>query len=308
MKDILKTFIESELYHRNPNKKEKIIDNLKAKVLTKEEYKELVKDYKLQPLPKEYYSDFRSGKVFVQFHLRGLVPEETKEWEAGKISFKELIKGKSVHADLRLQLKGLKKMPQYVITESDMKSYIRMMLGQLNPEQAGPANVQKAKIVSKPSGEPPEGLPKTKEKGEAIIDTKGANIIDKFILHNRSYIIPKGEVGATVNTDAYLGLIWEGEVKEGIQRKDMHEYFFYSDNGLPTLNKKLFDGRFVIKCFKGTKEQANTWWIWKATKNLFPLNPYCYIDKGYHYLIPAEIVKTFGHEDYKEWKNRKPVC
>ena len=281
---------------------------IKSTALPKEEYEVIVKDYELKPLPDKYYKSRKDGKAFAQMHLRGLIPDDREAWEKGELSFQKLILEHSLHVDLRLKLKGLDKLVQYVITESDMKSYIRGMKGELNPEQAGPANVQKVKIISKPSGEPPEGLPKTKEKGDMLIDKKGANIIDKCILHKRSYIIPKGEIGATPLTDAYLGLIWEGEVKEGIMREDMHEYFFYSDNDLPDLNKKLFNGRFIIRCFKGTEGRANTWWMWKATKNSFPINSWCHIDKGFHYLISADTVKKFGHESYKEWGARKKDC
>lgn len=281
---------------------------VKSIALPKEEYKAIVKDYGLKPLPDKYYKSRKDGKTFAQMHLRGLISEDREAWEKGKLSFQKLILGHSLHVDLRLKLKGLDKLVQYVITESNIKSYIRGMKGELNPEQAGPANVQKVKIISKPSGEPPEGLPKTKEKGDMLIDKEGANMINKYILHKRSYVIPKGGIGATPLTDAYLGLIWEGEVKEGIMREDVHEYFFYPESNLPDLNKKLFDGRFIIRCFKGTEERANTWWMWKATKDFYPLNPFCHVDQGFHYLIPANTVKKFGHESYREWGTRKKDC
>ena len=275
--------------------------------LTKTEYKELLKtkDYSGIPLDDEYYKDQKSGNGFCQWHLRGLEPEEVKKWEDGKLSFPKLIEGHSLHEDIRLILPSLSKMVQYVVVESDIESYIRMMNGELNPKQKGVKNVQKAKIVSKPSGEPPKI--KLKETKDMLIDEKGAKLIDKYIIHKQSYIIKKGEVGATKDKDAYMGLIWIGNVSEGVQRPDFHEYFFYPDNKMPDSNKKMMDGKFVIRCFKGNERPAS-WLIWKATKNPFPLNSFCYIDKGFHYLIPADKVKKFGHESYKEWENRKTSC
>ena len=275
--------------------------------LTKDEYKDLLKkeDFSNRPLDKKYYKDQKSGNGFCQWHLRGLEPEDVKKWEDGKLSFPKLIEGHSLHEDIRLTLPSLSKMVQYVVVESDIESYIRMMNGELNPEQKGAKNVQKAKIVSKPSGEPPKI--KIKEAKDMLIDEKGAKLIDKYIIRKQSYIISAGQVGATKDKDAYMGLVWTGKVSEGVQRHDFHEYFFYPDNDLPDLNKKMMDGKFVIRCFKGN-ERSTSWMMWKATKNPLPLNSFCYIDEGFHYLVPADKVKNFGHENYKEWKTREKDC
>ena len=279
----------------------------KSLKLTKDEYKELLKskDYSGIPLPDKYYKEQKSGNGFCQWHLRGLEPEEVKEWKGGKWSFTKLIEGHSLHEDIRLTLPSLTKMVQYVVVESNIESYIRMMKGELNPEQRGIKNVQKAKIISKPSGEPPKV--ELKEMKDMLIDEKGAKLIDKYIIHKQSYIIPAGQVGATKDKDAYMGLVWMGNVSEGVQREDFHEYFFYPDTKMPDLNKKMMDGKFVIRCFKGNERPAS-WVIWKATKNSLPLNSWCYIDKGFHYLIPADKVKNFGHESYSEWGSRSKEC
>jgi len=77
---------------------------------------------------------------------------------------------------------------------------------------------------------------------------------------------------------------------------------------LPDLNKKLLDGRFIIRCFKSSGDKNNTWWIWKATDDPYPINPYCHVDQGFQFLIPASSVKHFGHESYKEWEEREESC
>ena len=282
----------------------------KAVKLTNDTYKLIRKE--LEPLPNKFYVDRKDGKCFSQWHLRGILPEDYKAFKKGEKSFQEIIIGRSLHQDLRYKLKGLDKLVQYVITESSMESYVRMMKGELNPEQKGAPNVQKAKILSKPSGEPTEEwlkrhTVKSEAKG-ALIDKKGAKIVDKYIMHNKSYWLKPGQVGSTPYTYAYLGTIWTGEVKEGTSRSDLHELFMYPDKNLPNENKELFDGRFIIRCFKGTDNRPNTWWIWKATTSKFPLNPYCSIDAGFHYLIPAEDVKKIGHAAYSEWTKRKVDC
>jgi hypothetical protein len=101
-------------------------------------------------------------------------------------------------------------------------------------------------------------------------------------------------------------LIWSGKAEEGVQREGLHEYFFYPDSNLPELNKKLFDGRFIFRCFK--TDRGNTWWMWKASKDNNPMNPYLHVDTGFHYLIPASDVKKFNKEDYVDYKNRVKSC
>ena len=277
----------------------------KSVSLSDDEYKKIREEGK--PLPKKYYSDQRSGKIFAQFHIRGISSDDYKDYKNGDKSFQEIIIGHSLHEDLRYKLEGLDKLVQYVIVDSDMESYIRMMLGKLNPKND---KIQQSKIISKPSGEPTDEWLKShviKDSDEMLIDKKGAKIIDDHIIHKKSYWIKPGQVGAGKDTYAYLGTIFTGIIKEGTNREDFHGLFIYPDDNLPETNKKLFDGRFIIHCIKGN-ELPPTWMIWKAIKNKFPVNPYCSIDSGFHYLIPAEDVKYFGHEAYPEWKNIKKDC
>ena len=166
----------------------------KAATLTDDKYKEIRKP--LEPLPNRYYKNRLDGSIFSQFHVRGILSDDKKAFDENEKSFQEVIIGRSLHQDLRLKLKGLSKLVQFVITESDMPSYIRGMLGELNPEQKGAPSPQKCKVIFKPSAAEPQKIIKTNEKDkEILIDKKGAEIVDNYILHSKSYWISPGQVG-----------------------------------------------------------------------------------------------------------------
>jgi len=242
-----------------------------------------------------------------QWHIRGIKPEDKEAYDKGKMSFEEMILHHSLHQDLRWKLNGISVLPQCTITESDMESYVRGMLGQLNPEQKGPANVQKVKVIPKVEIAKPT-MPKSNMK-EFLIDEKGAKLINKIIIHETSYWISPGEIGSLAYSWAYMGTIWTGRVETGLERFDIHELFFYPDDDLPELNREFFDGRFILRAFKGEAARGGkTWWMWKSTKNPYPQNPWCYCDQGEHEVLPLDKIKHWGHEDYPEWKTRKDEC
>jgi len=242
-----------------------------------------------------------------QWHIRGIKPEDKEAFDKGEISFEEMILRHSLHQDLRWKLNGVSVLPQCTITESDMKSYVRGMLGQLNPEQKGPANVQKVKVIPKVEVAKPT-MPKSKIK-EFLIDKEGAKLINKIIIHETSYWISPGEIGSLPYTWAYMGTVWTGKVATGVERGDFHELFFYPDKDLPEPNRKFFDGRFILRAFRGEAARGGkTWWLWKSTKNPYPQNPWCYCDQGEHEVLPLDKIKHWGHEDYPEWKTRKDDC
>ena len=242
-----------------------------------------------------------------QWHIRGIKPEDKEAYDKGKISFEEMILHHSLHQDLRWKLNGISVLPQCTITESDMESYVRGMLGQLNPEQKGPANVQKVKVIPKVEIAKPT-MPKSKMK-EFLIDEKGAKLINKIIIHETSYFLEPGAVGSLQYSWAYMGTIWTGRVETATERGDYHEIFFYPDDDLPEPNRKFFDGRFILRAFKGEAARGGkTWWMWKSTKNPYPQNPWCYCDQGEHEVLPLDKIKHWGHEDYPEWETRKEEC
>ena len=113
-----------------------------------------------------------------------------------------------------------------------------------------------------------------------------------------SYYIPFAISHNTPYKDAYMCAIWLGKVKAGVQRPDLHEYFLYPSGKLPKRNKELFNGRFIIRCFRAGKDKR--WWVWKATDDPFPMDSILHADCGHYYPIKAEELKKFGREAYRD--------
>ena len=241
-------------------------------------------------------------------HIRGIKPEDRDAYLKHKKSFKDIIIGHSLHCDIRWHLRGIDKLIQGILVESDIESYIRVLLGELNKEQKGPANVQKGLFLSKERMqiEEPSNM-RIKKTKEYLIDEKGAEIIDKYIMKDKSLWLYPGDVGATIHAFGYLGAIWTGKVKTGVARPDYHELFFYSDTDQPELNQKFLNGRFIIKAFK-RPQGSPLYWMWKATADPEPENPYCHLDMGYHPIMLETKIKYFKKEDYPEWDKRKEIC
>ena len=257
-----------------------------------------------EPLPKEFYTDFQEGTAWAQTHVRGLKPDEVEKYNRKQLSLAELMEGHSIHVDLRMDL-GKEKLIQWVILDNDIPSYTRYLKGELR-ETAGGKNVQHSMAVVKPSAEEPQKLQKD-GKGRKIqsISAEGARALAEMQMIGGSYFILPGGVGATTYTHSWMGLIWKGTVKSGIQRKDYHEYFLYPGKGLPGRNKNFFDGRFVFKCLKRDKNGAR-WETWKATSEPLPQDPVEHKDGGYYYPVKAEEVKSFGRESYSHGK-KEPI-
>lgn len=211
-----------------------------------------------EPLPKEFYVDQREGDAWVQAHFRGILPEDVKDWKDGKKSLVDVIENHGMHNDLRMDI-GLEKLIQWVITQNSVEDYIRTWKGEIDPKTG---NTAKGLAIVKPSAllnEPEE----VKKANEELLDRKSSELISKYILEDESYIIPAGEVGATKDKDAYMALIWKGKVKTGVNREDLHEYFFYPDKGMPSINQELINGRYICRCFK--LASGNKWWFFKAS-------------------------------------------
>jgi len=134
-----------------------------------------------------------------------------------------------------------------------------------------------------------------------------AHIYDLMVAEDESFVVGNMLVkNSTPYKYAYMGLIWIGKVKAGVQRDSLHEYFFYPDEKLPKLNREFYDGRFIFRCFK--QPGGPKWWAWKARENPLPLNPTCHCDQGFYEPIKAEEVKHFGKESYPEWEEVKEIC
>ncbi len=257
-----------------------------------------------EPLPEEFYTDYQEGDAWAQTHIRGLKPDEVEKYEKKQLSLAELMEDHSIHVDLRMNL-GKKKLIQWVILDNDIPSYVRYLKGELR-ETAGGKNVQHSMAVVKPSAEEPQKLKKAKdEKKEKTISAEGAKMLAEIQMIEGSYFIPPGGVGATPYTYSWMGLIWKGKVKSGIQRKDYHEYFLYPGPGLPEENREFFNGRFVFKCLK-RKEGTARWETWKATSEPLPQDPIEHKDGGYYYPVKTKEVKAFGREKYSYGK-KEPI-
>lgn len=267
--------------------------SIKEGKITKEIYEKYAKEN--EPLPKEFYNDYREGEAFLQTHIRGLEPDDVEAYKKGKLSMAKLFEGHSIHVDDRMNI-GLPKLIQWVITDNNVESYLNMLEGKLVETVSGVKNVAKSFALIKPSAEEPQEIKKAEIK-EPSISAKGARLLEKIQIKKGSYFIPPGDVGTTTYKYAWMGLIWRGKVKTGVGRQDFHEYFYYPDANLPAENKKLADGKFVFRAFKREKGGGNFWQVWKATENL-PADPILHKDSGYHYLIPAEDLKAIGGEHY----------
>jgi len=263
---------------------------VEEKRIPEDVYEQIAKE--LEPLPKILYVNYDEGIAWAQMHIRGLDPDDTKKYQQGKLSFRKLIEGHSIHVDLRIKFKNA--FVQWVITQDHIPDYFDTIIGRRDPKTG---NASKGLAIVKPSAEEPEKTVKAEPK-ELIIGPDDAKLIEKYVLFDKSYIIPAGDVGATPYKDAYMCAIWLGKAKAGVQRPDLHEYFLYPNPDLPERNKELFNGRFIIRCFKAGS--AKRWWVWKAYDDPYPMDSIMHCDIGHYWPIPAEELEKFGREAYRE--------
>ncbi|RLF30017.1 MAG: hypothetical protein DRN14_01015 [Thermoplasmata archaeon] len=275
--------------------KDQVCEWVEEKRIPEEIYKEIREE--LKPLPKILYVDYDEGIAWAQMHIRGLDPDDTKKYLDGKLSFAKLIEGHSIHVDLRMKFKNA--FVQWVITQDAIPDYFDTIIGRRDPKTG---NASKGLAIVKPSAEEPSEEVKAKDK-ELIIGPEDAKLIEKYVLFDKSYIIEAGDVGATPYKDAYMCAIWIGKVKAGVQREDLHEYFLYPSDDMPERNKELFNGRFIIRCFKAGN--AKRWWVWKAYDDPYPMDPILHADTGHYWPIKAEKLEKFGREAYREESMKK---
>ena len=237
-----------------------------------------------EPLPKNLYVDYEDGKAWSQFHISGIEADEVKAYNDGHISLAKLLLDHTIHCDLRMKFGD--KFIQWTISQDNISNYLAILLGKVNPETE---KISKGLAIV-------ELRKEELEDSEHLIDDGDAELLEELIIVDKSYFIEPGEVGATVDRFAFMGTIWIGKVKSGIQREDCHEYFLYSDNELSDKNKELFNGRFLFKCFE--TEENKFWNVWKC--NSIPMDSIAHSDIGYYYPVKAIEVDKFGNEDYKE--------
>ena len=271
------------------------------KFLPKEEWEKLAEQYKGRPLPPEYYADFKPGRfAFIQWHIRGIKPEDKEAYDKGKLSFADIIVGHSLHQDFRMWFQGLSEPVEWVILDDSMEAYERYNLGKRDPKTG---NVQKSLAIVKEAEALREKAKKPQDK--LLISEADTKIIEKYALHEYDNWLPPGDVGATPYAWGVLVTISIGVAQPGVQRQSLHEYFYYPSPDLPKRNQKLMNGRIIFRAFK---KPRRLWWTWMAIRDPRPYNPYCGLDQGVYHLIPAEELKYIDKEDYPEWKERKQYC
>ncbi|MCX8207424.1 MAG: DUF2213 domain-containing protein [Methanothrix sp.] len=241
--------------------------------LSQDEYEKIRKEG--EPLPAKYYVDQKSGVFWSQFHWRG-IPEK-----GGNLLHH------SVHCDVRMDL-GLGFLVQWVLT-GRLRKLKRAILGEKNPATD---RLESAEAIVKPSAEPPEELLRENSgpaHGGSVV-TGSVELLHhddpdepdseaechEWEIRSGSYWIAPGQVGATNDTWAYMMLIDEGEVVEGIQRRDAHEYFF---------SGKRFKGRYILRKLRGSREGGGEYWLFFRPTDQYPANPTEHDDEGYHFPI-----------------------
>lgn len=261
--------------------------------IPKDVYKKVAEENK--PLPEEFYVDYREGKAWSQFHIRGIDKEKYDKYQNDEINLEELVTGESLHCDLRMQFEDY--FIQWVVTQDDIEDYIATLKGDNDPDTG---NVSKGLGIVKPSSEEPKKEP-TKSKNlndksedeKLISEGEDAKIVAETIDMESSYFIEPGEVGATKNTYSLMGTIWQGKARSGVQRDDTHEYFLepFGDN-------ELWNGRYIVKCFD--IDSGNKWWVWKAKVDPKPMDPIEHSDCGDYWPVPASEIDKFGHDAYRD--------
>jgi hypothetical protein len=293
-----------------------VLEWVEKKRIPKKIYDELAEP--LKPLPSKLYVDYKKGEAILQMHFRGIEEDKFKAVKNKEMPLWKALVGQSVHMDFRITYPELDKMVQFVITENDIQSMVRMLKGDKRKTKGGIMNVQHSLVVSKPSGEPPIG-PDRFYKSEDVesesskpeeyspsVDEEGAKLAESLDIGNplkedRSFWMEPGEVGATKNTYSYMMLIWIGDVETGCERHDLHELFLTTNES----KEDIFEGRFIIKCLQGPENKR--WEIWKAIseKGKKPMDPIKHSDIGYHYLVPAEKVDDIGREVFREMSQKR---
>lgn len=227
----------------------------KREQLSRDEYEKIRREG--EPLPAKYYVDQKRGTFWSQLHWRG-IPEKGGD-----------LLHHSVHCDLRMDL-GLGFLVQWVLT-GRLRKLKRAILGEDNPATG---RLEQAEAIVKPSAEPPEELLRSLAE-DPDEPTTEAECHD-WEIRSGSYWIAPGQVGATSDTWAYMMLIDRGEVVEGIQRRDAHEYF---------LSGKRFRGRYILRRLRGARGGGGEYWLFFRPKDQYPANPTEHEDEGYHFPV-----------------------
>lgn len=90
---------------------------------------------------------------------------------------------------------------------------------------------------------------------------------------------------------AQMDIVDKGEVKFGVQRKDLHEYFFFG---------KYLKGRWVVRLLKIGKEFQHEAWILMKPTDQRPMDPSYHKDEGYFKTDPIPGKVTTEEREHIE--------
>jgi len=246
----------------------------KVEELIPELYRELAKEG--EPLPEKYYKfhpDCKPCRWVLQKHEPGrkveagpekpLIEEEVRKEVLESELFRNLISKSIVDGDIILKFRD--------------HLDLRIQIGKnkavgwgLHPPQKVPGGVVGEFIRRLKSHK------QTQSAAKLLMEGKALNWLD--VGKKGRVEIPAGKPGASRVRTAYIEAIDWGTVKFGVQRKDLHEYFFKSEKG-------ILEGRFIARVLK-VGDKLN-WYLWKP-KDQKPMNPILHNDEGYPYVILNE--------------------
>jgi len=255
----------------------------KQRVLSIDDYNALLKegDYRNKALPDRYYVNHKEGDFWSQIHVMGITSNEYKDYKDAKIPLWRTFVNHPMHIDVRAKFETDDLM-QFVIQEKSLNAYLKVLEGQVDSKTK---RVAKGLVVVKSS-----------DSKDLILTTTTAKKIAKYVIESKSQWIGPEEAGASTNGWGFLGTIVTGEISTGIGRSDFKEMFLTPDETLPSKNKSLLSGRWMLKALD---KPEHFWITFKATKDILPANPYEKMDSGDYQLLPASDLKKFNTEDYR---------
>jgi len=243
----------------------------KAKKLP--DYEELAKEG--EPLPEKYYK--WKSKQKTTFVLQ-------RHWPTGrKERIKPGEKPEEMHKGLGLLEECSNEIVQWLENSSLKKELFRIMKIRDHIDLRMEINGKLIGVTLHPPV--PEGISSWGAFKERLKPAQRTQATPKHV-HPKEWLTREGELRfPTRHTEppeekevaryieiARMEILDKGEVKYGVQRKDLHEYFFYG---------KELKGRFVLRKLKIGKEYKHWAWLFMKPEDQKPLDPVEHEDEGY---------------------------
>jgi len=239
------------------------------KVKNLPEYEELAKEG--EPLPDKYYKFTPKKKT--TFVLQ-------RHWPTGR---KERIKLGEKPEGLGLLEECSSEIVQWLENSSLKKELFRIMKIRDHIDLRMEINGKLIGVTLHPPV--PEGISSWEAFKERIKPAQRTQATPKHI-HPKEWLTREGELRfPTRHTEppeekevaryieiARMEILDKGEVKYGVARKDLHEFFFYG---------KYLKGRFVLRKLKIGKEYKHWAWLFMKPEDQKPLDPVEHEDEGY---------------------------